>query len=198
MGKTATKIKELEYNELAALAVIEKDEDLKSIFQEDVKLSFNMLRTLSQEGTLSLETQNLIKELFDKIILTKTNLINSYAQLISAEGGEVKVIQTIEETNPIVADAPKTSSKPKKEKVLPRRYGKTNIMQDIVKQGGKATNAQTTALIINNLKNIYVNLNARLIREMLGEPSYTDVDYRDIRSAITIVQNKLKPILAKK
>lgn len=198
MGKTATKIKELEYNELAALAVIEKDEDLKSIFQEDVKLSFNMLRTLSQEGTLSLETQNLIKELFDKIILTKTNLINSYAQLISAEGGEVKVIQTIEETNPIVADAPKTSSKPKKEKVLPRRYGKANIMQDIVKQGGKATNAQTTALMINNLKNIYVNLNARLIREMLGEPSYTDVDYRDIRSAITIVQNKLKPILAKK
>ena len=198
MGKTATKIKELEYNELAALAVIEKDEDLKSIFQEDVKLSFNMLRTLSQEGTLSLETQNLIKELFDKIILTKTNLINSYAQLISAEGGEVKVIQTIEETNPIVADEPKTSSKPKKEKVLPRRYGKANIMQDIVKQGGKATNAQTTALMINNLKNIYVNLNARLIREMLGEPSYTDVDYRDIRSAITIVQNKLKPILAKK
>ena len=198
MGKTATKIKELEYNELAALAVIEKDEDLKSIFQEDVKLSFNMLRTLSQEGTLSLETQNLIKELFDKIILTKTNLINSYAQLISAEGGEVKVILTIEETNPIVADAPKTSSKPKKEKVLPRRYGKANIMQDIVKQGGKATNAQTTALMINNLKNIYVNLNARLIREMLGEPSYTDVDYRDIRSAITIVQNKLKPILAKK
>ena len=198
MGKTATKIKELEYNELAALAGIEKDEDLKSIFQEDVKLSFNMLRTLSQEGTLSLETQNLIKELFDKIILTKTNLINSYAQLISAEGGEVKVIQTIEETNPIVADAPKTSSKPKKEKVLPRRYGKANIMQDIVKQGGKATNAQTTALMINNLKNIYVNLNARLIREMLGEPSYTDVDYRDIRSAITIVQNKLKPILAKK
>ena len=196
MGKTATKIKELEYNELAALAVIEKDEDLKSIFQEDVKLSFNMLRTLSQEGTLSLETQNLIKELFDKIILTKTNLINSYAQLVSVEGGEVKVIQKVEETPTLVADAPKTPSKPKKEKVLPRRYGKANIMQDIAKQGGKATNAQTTALMINDLKNIYVNLSARLIREMLGEPTYTDVDYRDIRSAITIVKNKLKPILA--
>ena len=71
-------------------------------------------------------------------------------------------------------------------------------MKDIEKQGGKATNAQLTALAVNDMKNMYVNLSARLINDMLTDsPKLTDEDYRDIRSAINIVKNKLKNILNK-
>ena len=90
-------------------------------------------------------------------------------------------------------------SKPKKEKLLPRRYGKALISKDIQKQNGKPTNAQLTALEINQLKNIYVNINTRLINDMLTDkPIFTDEDYRDIRSAIDIMKNKLKKIIKKK
>ena len=55
-------------------------------------------------------------------------------------------VEIVEEVKPI---------KEKKEKELPRRYGKANIVKDIASQGGKPTNAQLTALAINDLKNIY-------------------------------------------
>jgi len=51
---------------------------------------------------------------------------------------------------------------------------------------------------VNDLKNVYVNLNSRLINDMLTtNPKLTDEDYRDIRSAINIVKTKLKDILKK-
>ena len=89
--------------------------------------------------------------------------------------------------------------KKKKENKLPRRYGKNSVLKDIEKQGGKPTNAQLTALSVNELKNTYVNLNSRLIKDMLmDKPILTDEDYRDIRATITLLNNKLKNILKKK
>ncbi len=97
-----------------------------------------------------------------------------------------------------VIEQPKTQPI-KAEKKLPRRYGKAYIEKDIKNQDGKATNAQLTALAVNELKNIYVNLNARLINDMLTDtPKLTEEDYREIRSAVTIVKNKLKDVLKKK
>jgi hypothetical protein len=120
--------------------------------------------------------------------------------LAEADGksiGEVKSVP-VEELKVEVVEEPKPK-KDKKEKTLPRRHGKANILKDIANQGGKPTNAQLTALAVNDLKNIYVNLNARLVNDLLTDkPKLTDEDYRDIRATITIVKNKLKDILKKK
>lgn len=212
------KLKDLNYDEVSALSVIEKDEDLNEIFTDEVKMSFNLLRTLSEEGKLSQDTQDFIRQLFDKVILTKTTLINKYVLFAEANGKTIQVITPTltepeeeeeeievepEEEEEEIEEEVKVKvakvSKPKTEKTLPRRYGKANILKDIEAQGGKATAAQLTALAVNDLKNIYVNLNARLVNDLLTDsPKLTIEDYRDIRATITIAKNRLKGILKTK
>lgn len=195
MATEVKKLKELEYDELITLGIIEKDEDLSTIFKEEINLSFNVVRTLAKENKLSDNTKSLMRTLFDKVILTKTDLINKYTNLAQSTG---KTIKVLDET-PVIIEEVQINKTTKKEKVLPRRYGKALIQQDIQKQGGKPTNAQMTALALNDLKNVYVNLNARLIKDMLTDKNtLTDEDYREIRSTITLVKNKLKVILKKK
>lgn len=200
MATKIDKLKDLDYDEIVALAVIEKDEDLNEIFTDEVKMSYNMLCTLSKEGKLSKDTQGFIRQLFDKIILTKSSLINKYILLAEADGKTIGIVKTepVEEPKVEIVEEVKPI-KEKKEKELPRRYGKANIVKDIASQGGKPTNAQLTALAVNDLKNIYTNLNARMVNDLLtSSPKLTDEDYRDIRATITIVKNKLKDILKKK
>ena len=185
------KLKDLEYNELITLAVIEKDEDLKDILVDTVSSSFNLILTLAKEDKLSDDTKQFIRSLFDKVILSKPLLIDWYLRFMSHE--------TSTEKEPIQEVIEPIPTKKTKEKGLPRRYGKANIVKDIEKQGGKATNAQLTALSVNELKNIYVNLNSRLVNDLLTDkPKLTDEDYRVIRSTIKIVENKINPILKKK
>jgi hypothetical protein len=220
MATEVQKLKDLNYDEVSALSVIEKDEDLNEIFTDEVKMSFNLLRTLSEEGKLSQDTQDFIRQLFDKVILTKTTLINKYVLFAQANGKTIQTINLIEpeeepeveEEEPEVEEEEieeeeeeeievKTSedTEAKGTKKLPRRYGKANILKDIEAQGGKPTSAQLTALAINELKNIYVNLNARMVNDLLTDtPKLTVEDYRDIRATITITKNKLKTILKKK
>jgi hypothetical protein len=193
MATEIQKLYELEYNEVVAISVIESDEDLRLIFSDEVKLPFNMVRTLSLDNKLSEETQSLIRQLFDKIILTKEPLCEKYKRLSNQNG--VQVTQ-VEETKEVVVEVKKDNTK--KTKALPRRYGKAQINKDIQNQNGKATNAQLTALAVNDLKNLYVNLSNRMIHDMLsGSPVLTDEEYREIRSTITILKNKMKPILKK-
>jgi hypothetical protein len=203
MTTKVQKLKDLNYDEVSALSVIEKDEDLNEIFTDEVKMSFNLLRTLSEEGKLSQDTQDFIRQLFDKVILTKTTLINKYVLFAEANGKTIQVITpTLTEPEVVVEEVEvkvAKVSKPKTEKTLPRRYGKANILKDIEAQDGKATNAQLTALAVNDLKNIYVNLNARLVNDLLTDtPKLTVEDYRDIRATITIAKNRLKGILKTK
>lgn len=201
MAKIVEKITELEFDELATLGVIEQDADLTFIFMDDTSMSFNMLRTLAKENKLSETTKENIRSIFDKIILTKPNLIDKYLRLTNASGVSVKVEEPVVEANeePKVEEPVKKPRKPKREVELPRRYGKELIDKDIQNQGGKATNAQLTALAINDLKNTYVNLNARIINDMLTDkPILTDEDYRDIRATITLLNNRLKHVLKKK
>lgn len=193
MATEIQKLYELEYNEVVAISVIESDEDLRLIFSDEVKLPFNMVRTLSLENKLSEETQSLIRQLFDKIILTKEPLCEKYKRLSNQNGIQVTQVEVPKEA---VVEAKKDT--PKKTKLLPRRYGKAQINKDIQNQNGKATNTQLTALAVNDLKNLYVNLSNRMVHDMLsGTPILTDVEYREIRSTITILKNKMRPILKK-
>ena len=197
MAKQVEKITELEYNELATLGVIEQDADLTFIFMDDTNMSFNMLRTLAKEDKLSDATKENIRNIFEKIILTKPNLIDKYLRLANINQTPIEVEEPVVEAK--VEEPVKKVRKPKRETELPRRFGKELIEKEIEKQGGKATNAQLTALAINDLKNTYVNLNARIINDMLTDkPILTDEDYRDIRATITLLNNRLKHVLKKK
>lgn len=205
MAKEVQKITDLQYDEIIALGVIENDEDLRSIFTEEVDLSFNVLRTTAKEGMLNEKTKNLIRGLFDQVILAKKELINRYLLLAKSDGIELNAEINADTTpleskveEPIVEKSAEYKA-PKKDKVIPRRYGKEKVLKDIEKQGGKATPLQNTMLRINDLKNMYVNLNARAIKDMFtGSQLLSDSDCRDISSAIKIAEQKLENILKRK
>lgn len=202
MATIIDKLTDLEYNEFITLCVIEKDVDLLDIFNDMVGVKFPLVKTMSLEDQLSSPSKETILSLFNSLILTKTNLINKYV-LIAEENG-LNVIKKDSDTSksvssPITEEPVKKAKKTKEAEVkLPRRYGKVAILDDIRKQGGKPTNVQLAALEVNDLKNIYVTISNRLINDMLtSNPRLTDEDYRDIRSAIKIVKNKINPILEK-
>lgn len=197
MGVTVEKVAELEYNEIITLKLIEGDTDLCGIFKEDINLPFNILYRMSKENVLTEEIKTMVFDIFDKIVSCKKIYVDKYLRLQNAEP-EIQETPVPQETT-VVAEVVVVESKPKKEKATPRRYGKVAIEEDIAKQGGRATNAQLTALAVNDLKNIWVNLNARLVKDMLlDDKILTDEDYRDIRSTVKIAQTKLKNVLRKK
>jgi hypothetical protein len=179
------KLQELEYDAVAALMGIGKDKDLLEIFLEDTTLTYSEVKKQLLFGTLPDPIKDSIKNLFDKIILTKPLFIDWYLRFFNSDSKE-----TIEE--------PAEEKPTKKDKRLPRRYGKESILKDIAKQGGKATNAQLTAIAVNDLKNLWANLSSKMVKELLGTPTLNDVDYREIRATIKILETKLKPLLKKK
>ena len=208
--KIIEKLAQLEYNEQITLAIIEDDEDLRGIFLDETKAkSFTLIRTLLQENQLKQESRDFLKMIFEQIILTKQSLIDKYKVL--ENNGTFEVIPTPEEvliptvveeipkkTAEIVADKVKVT-KTEKTSELPRRYGKEKILTDIKEQGGKATPLQNAMLKVNDLKNIYVNLTARGIKDMVGGTKLlTDEDSRKIVSVITIAERQLADILKKK
>lgn len=179
------KLQDLEYNPVAALMVIGKDKDLCEIFLEDISLSYSEVKEQLLNDSLPDSIKASIKNLFEKIILTKPLFIDWYLRFKDSD------------TN-FVSEGPKEEPKKKEDNKLPRRYGKTQILKDIAKQGGKASNAQLTAISVNDLKNLWSNLSHKMIKELLSTPTLNDGDYREIRATIKILETKLKPILKKK
>jgi hypothetical protein len=200
------KITDLEYNELITLRLIEKDDDLRDIFTEDIKLPFSMLYRMSKENSLNQDIKENISMFFEKIISTKKEYVSKYSRLLNENLNEVEtepVVEVIPTIEPVVkvVKAAKVVVKVVKDSPgkLPKRYGKEAIKKDIEAQGGKPTNTQLTAIALNDLKNVYAVLNGRLIKDMLSpEKLLSDEDLREIRAAIKILDNKLKPILKKK
>ncbi len=235
---TLKKLKELEYNETLTILLIQKDEQLNSIFGAEFKIPLALMITLSEQGKIdNLDTQALIESIFQDVILTRSDLIELYEKLARANNIDVSVVEkplvirpdsgnvidTVEEVDEIEPrDSVKlttkltlesveepiievvTKEKTKKEKVkkensLPRRYGKEKVLLDISKQGGKATPLQIAMLRINDMRNTYVNLQARTIKDTFNEDKMlSDVDCREITSAIQILERKLESILKRK
>ena len=217
MATEVTKLKELEYNKTITLGVIEQDADLKAIFTDEIRLPFNILYKLSEEGRLNDRTKEILADIFNKLILTKKELIDKYLRFADTKGIELNYTReleieveedeemdeeegVVEEDEPVVETPKKKAVKKEKTgKELPRRYGKEKITQDITKQGGTATPVQRAMLKVNDLKNIYVNLSARGIKDMLGDAGLlSDEDCRKIVSVITIAERQLEDILKRK
>jgi hypothetical protein len=199
MGFEIKKLAELEYNEMITLAVIESDEDLTSIFKEDIGLSFPLLKTIATKNELNPQTKQLLVDIFESIISTSNRYISNYIRFGGILIGDViveekpildSILETIETTKP---------TRVKKEKVLSKWYGKKRIGKEIAEQGGKATPTQRAMLEINDLKNIYSNLLARGIKDLeTGSNLLTDADCRKIASVVKLAKQQLAEILKKK
>ena len=211
MATEVAKLKELDYNTTITLGVVEQDADLKAIFTDEIRLPFSILYKLSEEGRLNDRTKEILTSIFEKLILTKKELIDKYLRFANSKGIELNYtremeieVEEIDEEEGILEPVVETLKKKvvKKEKTgkeLPRRYGKEKITQDINSQGGTATPVQRAMLKVNDLKNIYVNLSARGIKDMLGDAGLlSDEDCRKIVSVITIAERQLEDILKRK
>ena len=197
------KVVELEYNELVTLAVIENDVDLASIFSEDVSMSFSLLTTLAKEDKLSDETKEILYDIFDGLILTTKRHASNYVRFggvpISKgfiketpkeETGLVELLEKVTETKPI---------KVKKERVLPKWYGKERLVKEITEQGGEANPTQRAMLELNELKNIYSKLLTKGIKDLeTGSKILSEEDCRTIESTILILKRRLNKVLNKK
>lgn len=192
MITTSNKFK---FNPIITLSVIESDIDLTEIFREDVSVPFPELRALATDGDLPTEIMDRIEAIFDKLILIKQIYIERYKRF----GGEM-IKPQLESTLPVnevkVVIKP---SKIKKESVIPRRYGKEQILKDVEKNGGKPSELQRAMLRINDLKNIYSVLSARGIKDTFSDvKTLTNEDCRNIVATIETVEKKLDTILNKR
>jgi hypothetical protein len=200
-----TKIAELKFDRLTTLRIIEKVEDLNGIFTDEVKLPFSVLYRLANDGKLPDSIDEMITSIFEELISTKEEYAIRYNQLLNS--GEDFVFEPVAEpiveavVEPVVEVKPKVVKVVKvvKEKAIPRRYGKEKIDRDITIQGGVATPIQRAMLSTNNLKNLFVNISNKLIKDYFAdEPSLSDDDYRKIQAVVTTVERQFKEIIKKK
>ncbi len=209
MSFTFEKVAELKYDELISLYVIETDDMLKEIFEEKVKTPFNLLYLFikDNDNKVSEETKEVIFEMFDKLISTRVSLSERYKHLQDTGYVNKKIqekyptteIQTIEQ--PIIVDKPITVQTPKvkKEKAIPRRYGKEKILRDIKEQNHPATALQRAMIDLNDLRNLYVKLSDRSIRDLLGNgQNFSEEDCRKISAMIKTFKQQADSIINKR
>jgi len=72
-----------------------------------------------------------------------------------------------------------------------RRYGKDKILNDIKSENRKSTQIERTMFAINEIRNIYCNLERKLIHDLFVERNeikegyyLTDEEYRDIIATV--------------
>jgi hypothetical protein len=207
MSVTFEKVADLKFDELVSLYVIETDDMLKEIFEEKVKTPFNMLYLLIKDGgdAVSTETKQVIFDIFDKLISTGVALSERYQHLQNSgfvsKKLEEKYVSKVEPESKVEVAPEKTVSveKPKKEKELPRRYGKDKIQKDIKEQGTPATALQRAMIDLNDIRNLYVKLSDRGIKDLLGGgQNFTDEDCRKISAIVKTFKQQVESIINKK
>jgi hypothetical protein len=180
---------------------------LKEIFEEKVKTPFNMLYLLIKDGgdAVSTETKQVIFDIFDKLISTGVALSERYQHLQNSgfvsKKLEEKYVSKVEPESKVEVAPEKTVSveKPKKEKELPRRYGKDKIQKDIKEQGTPATALQRAMIDLNDIRNLYVKLSDRGIKDLLGGgQNFTDEDCRKISAIVKTFKQQVESIINKK
>ena len=202
MSTEIKKLAELEYDDMITLAVIESDDILTDIFKEEIKISFNMIRTIAKDNELNKETKELLLEIFEGIILPTKRYINKYIGFggVAISNGfidEVVVVEIIE--TPITEDKVEKPTSIKKEKALSKWYGKERLVKEISEQGGIATPTQRAMLELNELKNIYSKLLAKGIKDLeTGSNVLSEEDCRTIESIVVLAKRRLNKVLTKK
>lgn len=81
----------------------------------------------------------------------------------------------------------------------PRRYGKVQITNDILAQGGVPSKLQTASLNVSDLKTITLNIAAKLTSDHYrGTKNFSSDDLKDINALIRDFKKKSELILNKK
>ena len=215
MAFTFEKVADLKYDELTSLYLIETEDILKEIFEEKVKTPFNLLYKFIKDGgeMISTETKETIFEIFDKVISTREDMAERYQHLLNTnyanqvldkkgvvETKPESIENVIYETESYKVKHDKLVEAPaKKEKALPRRYGKDKIQKDIKEQGSPATPLQRAMIDLNDVRNIYVKLSDRAIKDLLGGgQNFTDEDCRKISAIVKTFKQQAEAIINKK
>lgn len=194
------KLADLKFDRITTLRIIDKIEDLREIFTDEIKLPFSSLYRMAANGTLPDRVDEMITSIFEELICTKEEYAIIYNQYLNS-GDVVENVATVIEPEKVVEVAPVVEvkvAKVVKEKAFPRRYGKENIEKDVLKQGAPANSLQRAMLSTNLLKNLYVNMSNKLIKEYFGNAVLTDEDYRKIQSVVTTVERQFQQILKNK
>jgi hypothetical protein len=93
----------------------------------------------------------------------------------------------------------KAPSEAKKEKSIPRRYGKDKILKDVKEQGTPATSLQRAMIDLNDIRNLYVKLSDRAIKDMFGgTENFTEEDCRKITAVIKTFKQQVESLISKK
>jgi hypothetical protein len=194
------KVADLKYDELTSLYLIETDDLLKELFEEKIKTPFNLLYKFIKDGDemISTETKDTIFEFFEKIISTREGLAERYQHLLNTNyANQVLDKKGVFEIKPDVVIQEPTN--PKKEKALPRRYGKDKIQKDIKDQGSPATPLQRAMIDLNDVRNLYVKLSDRGIKDLLGGgKNFTEEDCRKISAIVKTFKQQAEAIINKK
>jgi len=81
----------------------------------------------------------------------------------------------------------------------PRRYGKVQVDRDIENQGGQATSTQLNALAVNDLKNIFLTSENKVVADHYRNAgNFSEADGKTFRAAVRTLDKLLAPILKKK
>jgi len=159
----------LEFNAVKTIKLINKDTLLKNVFNSN-DLEFNQMTLLSKAKTNSLDEPSLT--LLNDIFETVIKNRDTYL----SEYNKIKATES-----------------------HPRRYGKRQIDRDIVSQGGQATGTQLTALSVNDLKNMFLTLENKVVSDHYRNVgNISDADGKLVRAAIRTLAKQLEPILKRK
>ena len=148
-----------EFNLSKVLVIIEKDEDLNAMFRKQYSTEYKMCHALINSGTgIKPKAEKYAKELFEKIIVHRKELVEAYETL----------------------ELPEVVSKPNKKK----RWGLQAIDKDIADNDGKVKQIHRTAKKIQLLKKVFIKLEMRSFNERFTKKTLTDDQLREMGGAI--------------
>ena len=181
----AIKENEVTFDIFKTLYMIKSNEDLLEVFNMGVSIDIQTAITTAKNGLLSDKTLEYIKGLYD-IIIDNESYLEQYEKLThNITPAQVELTE--------------------EEFQIPRRYGKDKVLADIEKDQRKASQVEKAIIASNSIKNMYVNLERRLIHDLFverevfdGEVILTDEECRDIIAIQQLMANKLRSILNKK
>ena len=159
------------------MALIKRNAEIKHIFNGVCSLDINEVITDAKNDELDNDILNKLNDIFEYVICYKSEYINQYNKLVSPSKVEENVF------------------------VIPRRYGVSNILNDITTDNRKPTFVERALISCNNIKNMRTKLETRLIKDLFiernkigGDKLLTDEQCRDIVALEDLMKKKLKDI----
>lgn len=218
-------MKKTTFNLVSALNLIAIESDLSQMFTAKFPFgkndSFSKLISLAENGKVPTDKVKFIEGTYENVILSRPAFLDKYKAFlanatkpaskkisINPNSGNSPVRDTESLTNKMafssIDSEKKTAPKDIKNSglqnqpvKLPKEYNKTRVLEDIAARGGgKPTEFENAVLELNDLKNMYYNLNAKCNRRRYRNTNdLSDADCRDITAAIATFKKKMAHLI---